>query len=205
MWGRSVVSLTLLLGLARVAGAGPAYRVYADGASGVSFSYPAGWLLNADDDAATAKLLITTGAQPLAVVQLEGNFADAGPYKGTDFEAGAFAYTVVPLKTQPRCFELLDGMAVDEQKPISTVWNGLPARKLEAKYGIVGTEDSHQVFATFGRGRCYLFETAIVSKSVGGPIRALALSRWGLIRTRFRGVMQSVRIGGSRGASGDEA
>ncbi|WP_263382505.1 hypothetical protein [Granulicella arctica] len=198
-----VLVLVLASGLA--AQTGPARRLYADGPSGVSFSYPANWLLNADDDAATAKLRIVSEAQPVAVVQLEGNFADAGPYKGTDFEAGAFAYVVSPRKTAEHCYEALDPIAGDEQKPMAVTWNGLAARRLEAKYSVAGTEDSHEIVATYRRGRCYLFETVIVSQAVDalggldGPTKALAPARWRMIRAQFAGVLGSVRIAGSSG------
>jgi hypothetical protein len=179
-------------GLASVAA--PMRRAYADREKGVSFSYPAGWLLNGDDDAATAKFRITSEAQPVAVVQLEGNFADEGPYKGTDFEAGAFAFVVVPQETEARCLATLDRSGDAQQKPVATTWNGLPARRLDAKYSIAGTEDDHQMVATYQRGRCYLFETVIVSKSVGDGIKPLAPERWRMIRGQFASVMQSVRV-----------
>ena len=187
----------VLLTLGILCSAQTARRVYVDRANGVSFSYPASWLLNADDDAATAKLRIVTEGQPVAVVQLEGNFADKRPYQGTDFEAGAFAYVVSPLKSAESCFAALDPIAGEEQKPVAAMWNGQPARKLAAKYEVAGTEDSHQILATYKQGRCYLFETVIVSKSVDGPIKALDPARWKLIRAQFTTVMQSVHISGA--------
>ena len=195
MLQRRVSKALVLLAVGSPIGAQTARRMYVDRADGVSFSYPAGWLLNADDDAATAKLRIVTEGQPVAVVQLEGNFADEGPYRGTDFEAGAFAFVVDPRKSAESCFAALDPIAGDEQKPVATVWKGLPARKLESRYEVAGTEDSHQIIATYRRGRCYLFEAVIVSKSVDGPIKALAPARWKMIRAQFAGVMQSVHLG----------
>jgi hypothetical protein len=176
-------------------------HLYADRANGVSFSYPSGWLLNGDDDAATAKLRITNETQPLAVVQLEGNFAGREPYKGTDFEAGAFAYTVLPQATETQCFATLDHSADADQKPVAITWKGPPARKLDATYSIAGTEDGHQIVAAYRQGRCYLFETVIVSKTVAGPIKPLAPERWRSIRAQFAGVMQSVTIAATTAAT----
>jgi hypothetical protein len=191
--GRTLGVVALLV-TCMMSGAQTVRRTYVDRAHGVSFSYPANWLLNADDDAATAKLRIVTEGQPVAVVQLEGNFADDGPYKGTDFEAAAFAYVVSDSKTLEHCYAALDPIAGDEQKPASTTWNGLPARKLDAHYEVAGTEDSHQIIAAFRHGQCYLFETVIVSKTVEGQIKALAPPRWKAIRAQFASVLESIRI-----------
>ena len=130
----------------------------------------------------------------MAVVQLEGNFAGEGPYKGTDFEAAAFAYVVNATKTAESCFGALDPVAGDEQRAVATVWDGLPARRLTARYEVAGTEDSHQIVATFRRGRCYLFETVVVSKNAGGPIRALAPARWKVVQAQVASLMESVRL-----------
>jgi hypothetical protein len=200
----AAVSLNIILlpvaGIGVPACAAAAQRVYADRANGVSFSYPGGWLLNGDDDAATAKLRIANVAQPLAVVQLEGNFADEGPYKGTDFEAGAFAYTVIPRDTEAECFATLDLSADADQKPVAATWKGLPARRLDARYSIAGTDDAHQIVAAYRLEKCYLLETVIVSKSTGDSIKPLSPTRWRAIRELFAGVMQSVAISAARSA-----
>jgi hypothetical protein len=201
-WIRLRARVAVLLGmvtaglpaLAAPMPAGPVRRVYTDRANGVSFSYPAGWLLNGDDDAATAKLRITGEAQAVAIVQLEGNFADEGPYKGTDFEAGAFAYAVIPKETEERCLATLDKDADAAQKPVAAMWKGLSTRRLDAQFGIAGTQDNHQIIAAYKQGKCYLFEVVIVSKSPEGPIKPLAPMRWQVIRGEFASVMQSVRF-----------
>ncbi len=176
----------------------PARKVYVDRADGVSFSYPAGWLLNADDDAATAKLRIVTAAQPGAVVQLEGNFADDLPgrnlYRGTDFEAGAFAFVVTPMETQAKCFDVLDESADGKQQPAAIQWHGLPAKRLDATFSVAGTDDVHRVIATYRRGQCYLFETVIVRDGPEVGKKPLGTTRWALLRAEFESVLQSVRI-----------
>jgi hypothetical protein len=182
----------VLIGLPACAAS--ARHVYADRGNGVSFSYPAGWLLNGDDDAATAKLRITNAAPALAVVQLEGNFSDEGPYKGTDFEAGAFAYTVLPHQTEAKCFAILDKSADAKQQPVAATWKGLPARRLEARYGIAGTEDAHQIVAAYRQEKCYLMETVIVSRNAGDVTKPLGPARWKAIRQQFAGVLRSVTI-----------
>jgi len=88
-------------------------RSYIDRANGVGFSYPVGWILNGDDDAATAKLRITSDVDSNAVITLEGAFADHGPYKGTDFVAGAFAYVVKNEISEAQCYETLAQNADD--------------------------------------------------------------------------------------------
>jgi hypothetical protein len=189
-----IAGLIAMVCLPAASNAATARRIYVDRANGVSFSYPAAWLLNADDDAATAKLRIVSAAQPGAVVQLEGNFADEGPYKGTDFEAGAFAYVVVPNETEAKCFEILAQDTQDAQQPVATRWNGLAARKLDAKYSVAGTDDTHHIVAAYNRGSCYLFETVVVSKDADGILQPLKPARWNYIRAQFDGVLQSVQI-----------
>jgi hypothetical protein len=193
--GRAAAVLLLdmvMIGLPACAAS--ARHVYADRGNGVSFSYPGDWLLNGDDDAATAKLRITNAAPALAVVQLEGNFLDEGPYKGTDFEAGAFAYTIRPNSTEAQCFATLDSSANASQKPVAANWKGLPARRLEARYGIAGTEDEHQMIAVFRQEKCYLLETVIVSRNAGDVTKPLGPARWKAIREQFAGVLRSVMI-----------
>lgn len=193
----SRVAAVVLLDLVMIglpASAASMRRVYADRANGVSFSYPGGWLLNGDDDAATATLRITSVAPALAVVQLEGNFSDEGPYKGTDFEAGAFAYTVLANKTEAQCFATLDQSANANQKPVIANWKGFPARRLDAHYGIAGTNDAHQMVAVYRQEKCYLLETVIVSRDADDVTKPLAAGRWKAIREQFAGVLQSVAI-----------
>jgi len=48
--------------------------------------------------------------------------------------------------------------------------------------------------ATYRRGRCYLFETVIVSVSPNDLAKPLPATRWDLIRAQFSSVLQSVRI-----------
>ncbi|MEO6802272.1 MAG: hypothetical protein ABI197_03395 [Granulicella sp.] len=194
---RGKIAAVVLLGVVMVglpACAASARQAYADRANGVSFSYPGDWLLNGDDDAATAKLRITSVASALAVVQLEGNFADEGPYKGTDFEAGAFAYTVLSNSTEAQCFATLDASSSVPQKPVIATWKGLPSRRLEAHYGIAGTNDAHQMVAVYRQGKCYLLETVIVSRDPGDVTRPLAPVQWKAIRAQFAGVLRSVTI-----------
>ena len=190
------ISKIVVLLMAGISGSAQTPRkIYVDRANGVSFSYPANWLLNADDDAATAKLRIAAEGQPVAVVQLEGNFADEGPYKGTDFEAGAFAYVVSSRKTAESCFAALNPIAGDAQRPVLIRWHGLPAQKLEARYEVAGTADSHQILSVYSsRGRCYVFETVVVSKGAESVNKPLAAARWKAIRAQFADVLQSVRI-----------
>lgn len=176
-------------------GAATRRKVYVDRANGITFTYPAGWVLNGDDDAATAKLRIVSVAQPGAVVQLEGNFAGEGPYKGTDFEAGAFAYVVSPGGTEAACFAMLEQGMDKGQRPVPVLWNGLRAQRLEVAFSIAGTQDSHRLIATYRNRGCYLFESVIVSHSPDESDKPLAPVRWRQIRAAFDGVMESVRIG----------
>jgi hypothetical protein len=186
--------LLLVLALSTHLEAAPTRKLYADPANGVTFTYPAGWLLNGDDDAATAKLRIVSQSQPDAVVQLEGNFAGEGPYKGTDFESGAFAYIVTPGGTEEACLATLDRIAEGAQRSTPAVWSGLPARKLEATYTVAGTDDIHRTVAIFRNDRCYLFETAIIRRSADTVARPLPAASWTQIFSAFDMVLRSVRI-----------
>jgi hypothetical protein len=197
---RICFSILLVGALALPCGAVPVRKSYVDWESGVSFSYPAGWLLNGDDDAATAKLRIVSAGQPLAVVQLEGNFADEGPYKDTDFEAGAFAFVVTPGASTDACYGLLGPMA-DGQAPVAAMVGGVAARRVDLSSGIAGTEDRHRIVAAYRRGKCYLLETVVVSKNADLVAKPLTAGRWGVIRGAFEGVLGSVRIGGLGGGT----
>jgi hypothetical protein len=190
--GRRVAALLLVTALP--CGAQVARKAYVDRGDGVSFSYPAGWVLNGDDDAATAKLRVALSSKAAAVVTFEGNFSGAGTYKGTDFEAGAFSYGVSGAKTEAQCYAALDAGADATQRPIEAMWNGGRAERLEAKYSIAGAEDSHQIVAVFRRGRCYLLETVIVSHSADTADKPLPVARWRWLRGEFASVMESVRI-----------
>ncbi|NYF78261.1 hypothetical protein [Granulicella arctica] len=192
--GRRTVAVVLMAATTLPCGAEVMRRAYVDRGDGVSFSYPAGWTLNGDDDAATAKLRVALSSKAVAVVTLEGNFAGKGPYQGTDFEAGAFSYGVSPAKTEAQCFAAVDQGADATQRPVETTWNGGRAEKLEATYSIAGAEDSHQIVAAYRRGRCYLFETVIVSHSPDTADKPLAPMRWKWLRGEFESVMGSVRI-----------
>jgi hypothetical protein len=169
-------------------------RSYFDRTNGVGFSYPAGWTLNGDDDAATAKLRITSDVNSNAVVTLEGAFADQGPYKGTDFVAGAFAYVVKNEATEAQCYETLARNGDDQHQSVDATWNGGPSKKLDIPYTMDGSTDGHSMVATYRRGRCYLFETVIVSMSPDASAKPLPPARWDLISGEFAAVMQSVRI-----------
>jgi hypothetical protein len=199
IWVRGAVAGVLMSGL--LAGAASLRRTYVDAANRVSFSYPAGWTLNGDDDAATAKLRVALSSSASAVVTLEGAFADRGPYKGTEFEAGAFSYAVSQGQTEAQCFAQLDKAANDESKPVETVWNGMHARQLAVRYAVAGTEDAHQIVAGFRRGRCYVFETVIVSHDAADVEKPLDAARWRVLRAEFAGVMASVRIAGKSSAA----
>ena len=188
--------------LARSSGAVQPRRLYVDRANGVTFSYPAGWLLNGDDDAATAKFRITTAGQPSAVVQLEGNFAEGGPYEGTDFESGAFAYVVATGGTEASCFAIVDGSAEGAQTAVTAIWNGQRARRLDATFSVAGTDDIHRIVAVFREGRCFLFETSIVKRSADTVGKPLSEARWRGIRAAFDAVLGSVRLAKPRTAGG---
>jgi hypothetical protein len=192
--GRGAAAAALALLAMSLPCSGQARKAYVDRGDGVSFSYPAGWVLNGDDDAATAKLRVALSSKAVAVVTFEGNFSGAGPYKGTDFEAGAFSYGVSGAKTEAQCYAALDAGADATQRPVETTWNGGRAERLEAKYSIAGAEDSHRIVAAFRRNRCYLFETVIVSHSADTADKPLAPARWRWLRGQFQSVMDSVRI-----------
>lgn len=172
----------------------PVRKIYSDAANGVSFSYPAQWTLNGDDDAATAKLRVALSSTASAVVTLEGNFADEGPYKGTEFEAGAFAYAVVSHQTEAQCLASLDQAADETSKPVATTWNGLRAKQLDVRYAVAGTQDTHRIVAAFRRGRCFLFERVIVSHDPADVDKPLSVTRWRQLRAEVAGVMDSVRL-----------
>lgn len=174
--------------------AAPARKVYVDRANGVSFAYPAGWLLNDDDDAATAKLRITTEASPNAVVQLEGNFAESGPYKETDFESAAFAYIVRPGGTEDACFAVVDHAAEAPQTPVTALWNGLHARRLDATFVVAGTKDIHQIAAAFRNDRCYLFEFVYIRRAADTVDKPLPAAQWTRLERTFAAVFNSVRV-----------
>ena len=186
-------ALGLLLGT-QAGGAAPAHKLYVDPANGVTFSYPAGWLLNGDDDAATAKFRVTTAGQPSAVVQLEGNFAEGGPYVGSDFESGAFTYVVVGGRTEASCFAVVDNSSEGTQAPVTALWNGARARRLDATYTVAGTDDIHRMVAAYRGGRCYLFETSIVRRSAETVAKPLPEARWRYLRGEFDAVLASVRF-----------
>ena len=174
--------------------AAPVRKSYVDATNGVSFSYPAGWTLNGDDDAATAKLRFALSSEANAVVTLEGNFADAGPYKGTEFEAGAFAYAVSAEESEAQCDAALEESSDGRQHATAVVWNGMRARRLDATYTVAGTDDVHRALAVFARGRCYRFETVIVSHRAEDAERPLSAARWKALRAQFEGVLESVRV-----------
>lgn len=185
---RPLLAVSLLL-----AAPGAARRTFSDAADGVGFSYPAAWLLNADDDAATAKLRLVDLGQPHAVVQLEGNFAGNGPYRGSDFEAGAFAYTVFSAPPT-ECLRSLDAVATGMEKPVGLRWHGLQARRLEATFTVAGTDDLHTILVAAEPARCLVFETVLIRKRVGPGIVPLAPTRWAALQARFAEVFGSVRI-----------
>jgi hypothetical protein len=170
------------------------YRLYIDKANGVSFSYPSDWVLNGDDDAATAKLRVALSSGATAVVTLEGNFADSGPYKGTEFEAGAFSYAVKHGGTATTCFAAVDALSEGDLRPVPIFWNEMPARRMVARSTVAGTDDVHQVIAAFGRGRCYQFEMVIVSHAAEDAEKPLGAARWRVLREAFAEVMGSVRV-----------
>ncbi len=168
-------------------------KLFADGADGISFTYPAAWLLNADDDAATAKLRLADLAPPHAVVQLEGNFTGEGPYAGTDFEAGAFAYTVLEVD-RATCLATLDPIATGADKPAPLTWHSLPTRRLEATFTVAGTDDLHTLIAAAEPTRCLLFETVLIRKTGGSGIVPLPPGGWASLRAQFASVLSSVRL-----------
>ena len=158
-----LTTVALSAGTMQPAQTPPKRKLFLNREDGVTFSYPATWLLNADDDAATAKLRLADLAPPHAVIQLEGNFAGAPPYAGTDFEAGTFAYTT--FNSPPdACLSTLNPIATGLDQPSTITWRGLPARRLEATFTVAGTDDLHTLIAAAQPTRCLLFETVLIRK-----------------------------------------
>ncbi len=165
-------------------------KLYVDRPDAVSFSYPASWLLNADDDAATAKLRLADLAPAHAVVQLQGSFANEGPYKNTDFEAGAFAYTLPSAENEAACFELLDRMAPGKPALLAAY----PAKETRFSGMVAGTEDLHHAFAVFREGHCYLFETVLIRRAPDAVEKPLSSGQWQRLAESFDAIVRSVRL-----------
>ncbi len=190
---RTALTAALLLStIPQNAQALPQRKLFTSPEDGITFTYPATWLLNADDDAATAKLSLADLAAPHAVVQLEGNFTGEGPYKATDFDAGAFAYTVVPADNVATCFALVDRLANQEGTP--TLIGQQKAHEVRFSATVAGTEDIHHVAATFRPDRCVVLETVLIRRSADAVDHPLSPARWRQMENAFDSVLRSTRL-----------
>jgi hypothetical protein len=173
------------------AGAVPMKR-YIDVANGVSFLYPAVWKSVKPDEYLQSFIQGTSG-QPMVEVVFspQGNL-----YEKTVLSGLAFLYFVVPETSEAACLKRgdLDGAATGAAQKV--VIGGVAYTHVSVGDAATSHRLSSDVYATWRRGTCYLFEEDMrtMAPGVEEGKRDLTATEVRALQRHLDAVMQSVRL-----------
>jgi hypothetical protein len=185
------------------------FQEYVDPANGVSFRYPASWLLNQGVGAYFMPVILAKSNpapecdpyyKPTAYVALVGRDAKEGPYRDTNFYNGWFLYRIAPELDGIQCYReaaapLLDGSnETDNWKLNWRTIDGVRFRRGTGTNQGLCNETTEDFYATFHAGHCYLFEKQINTNCSGTGHRDMTPGELDGINQQFDSVMLSVRF-----------
>lgn len=187
------------------------FHAYVDPANGVSFRFPASWLLNQGGGAYIPTLILQKPSydpngdniyRPDEYVALVGRDTKQGPYGNTNLINGWFLYRVVSGVDEEQCYRNADhaddpSIKKDEWKADWTTIGGVRFRHGHVLGQALCNQSAQDVYATLRLNRCYLFETQIntICEQHGeNGIRDIAPKELREINQAFDKTMHSVRF-----------
>lgn len=186
------------------------FKEYSDPANGVSFRYPASWLLNRDGGAYIPPAILwkysnepeeAPDYKPDGYVALVGRDDKQGPYANTNFTVGWFLYRVASgVESAEQCYRMaglgdsaqLDGWKVDWE----TI-HGVRFRHGSGSGAALCNQSLQDVYATLQGNRCYLFDkqiNTICEQHGENGIRDITPRELKEINHAFDAVVQSLRL-----------
>ncbi|MGI4826617.1 MAG: hypothetical protein ACRYFU_00240 [Janthinobacterium lividum] len=143
---------------------------YKDQQHGVSFSYPATWMATTQYAYHQPALSQSEDVKPIAGFGYsEGGFPRdqiVGPYSPTTIEGFGIAYSAVPAESESKCNDKAASLA---DKP-----SHRRVKILGRGYSVYGTSSagmsqgiSGDLYVTYVRPTCYLFEVNVAEVSIG--------------------------------------
>jgi hypothetical protein len=171
---------------------------YTDHQHSVTFRYPSTWMATTQYGYHPPRLTVSSATPIAGFGYSEGGFPRdriVGPYSGTNLEGVGIVYSAVPAASAAEC-EAMAASVSDSPKHSQTAF-GHRSFSLYETEGI-GMSQSivGELYATYGGGICYLFETdrAVASMGVLNDIQALTPAQLRSIDAHLLDIMKSVRI-----------
>jgi hypothetical protein len=177
----------------------PALKTFHDAKYGVTFRYPTRWFSGSEVQfylgSEILELKPDGGAkEPIAklgfVVQQTNK-----TYSGTNLNGVQFVYNVIPQSTTEACRKRVQDLA--ENPILQTTIRGVGYNHFAGGDAGLGHQASREIYSTFQKGHCYLFEEAIHTASMN-EVRPLDPAKLQALRNQLDAVMQSVHIEGIR-------
>jgi hypothetical protein len=177
---------------------------YTDPVRGVAFRHPSVWKAETEFGYHPGALALST---PIAGFGYEeGGFprdSVVGPYTKTNLEGFGIVYSAVPVKDSAACDAWASSAANGDDSPSANagkhrraVFGGRSFSTYEYVQAGMSQETSGELYATYARGICYLFETDVATASPGSldDIDALTPAQNRGIDRHLLEIMKSVRI-----------
>jgi hypothetical protein len=209
MQKRSKLLVPALVGaftaLIQVIASAPAFREYVDSANGVTFHFPANWLVNRGGVSYLQPLILINDREPdqpfspTVKVGLEGRDNQNGSFSYSNFVNAMFFYRVAPELSEAQCSARANPSsnypAEEGWTTTSQIIGGVRFEHLSGGQAGLCNRNTEDLYATFHRGKCFLFEKNIVTTCRPatphdiGPAEVMQIDR------TMDGVLQSVRFG----------
>jgi hypothetical protein len=183
---------------------GPQFREYVDTANGVSFRYPGAWFLNRGGVSYFQPLISINDEQPekpfspMVKVGIEGRGIKFGLFSDSNFINAAFLYRFAPELNEAQCYARakpsLNYAVEDGWKTESLTIDGVQFQHLSGGPVESCNRNTEDLYATFHRGKCFLFEKNIITTCVNQSAHPIGRSDLKQIDGDFDKVMQTVRF-----------
>ena len=198
MPGKACAAILFLMALSAQAQT-PALKTFQDAKYGVTFQYPEQWSAGPDVSFYLGSEILQQNPDgglpdPIAKVGFVVD-EDRKNFAGTNLNGVQFVYNVILNSSKDDCRKRVQSLSED---PIgAATLHGVRYNHFSGGDAGLGHQASREIFSSFQRKRCYLFEEAIhtVSMDQARPIDPAKLKH---LREQLGAVMQSVRIDSAR-------
>jgi hypothetical protein len=200
----SVIAATFAVFGQAIASA-PEFRQYVDSANEVSFRFPDSWLMNRGGVSYFQPLILISDQEPekpfspTVKVGLEGRDNQNGSYSYSNFINAMFYYRIAPELNEAQCYARAkpstDHPAEDGWKTDSQTIDGVRFQHLGGGEPGPCNRNTEDLYATFHRGKCFLFEKNIITSCQKTTSRDIGPAEVKQIDRALDEVMQSVRFG----------
>ena len=173
---------------------------YSDEEHGVTFRYPRMW--RATMQFGYHPPALTMWLEPIAGFGYrEGSFPRSqlvGPYSATNLEGFGIVYSATPTASAVECEAKASSVSEtsDADRASTVVFGGRSFSVRETSAQGMSQSTSGELYATYARPICYLFETdvSMASPEVVGVKQALTPAQLRFIHAHLLTIMKSVRI-----------